>query len=286
VLSGVTLSDGFVNPTAAAGGAVRNRGQLRLVLSVVQNSTGGGGGGVFNEPDGMLFVESTTIRGNTATGISGGGGGVFNFGHAEITDSTIAGNKASGTSSSNNGGGFENIGTAVLTNVTISGNTTSGRGGGVFQGAAAGKLTLHNVTVADNDARLAAGGIQNMSVSVPPELLGTIVAANSAAASRDCDGTILSAGYNLIQNTIGCVVAGDPTGNILGVNARLLPLGDNGGPTWTMGLKRGSPAVDAGSAAACPVTDQRGVARPQDGDGDGVAVCDIGAFERSGSDRP
>jgi hypothetical protein len=34
------------------------------------------------------------------------------------------------------------------------------------------------------------------------------------------------------------------------------------------------------------VADQRGASRPQDGDRDGVAACDIGAFERSGSDRP
>jgi hypothetical protein len=40
-----------------------------------------------------------------------------------------------------------------------------------------------------------------------------------------------------------------------------------------------SPVIDAGDNAACPAVDQRGVARPIDGDGDGVAVCDIGAVE-------
>jgi hypothetical protein len=51
-------------------------------------------------------------------------------------------------------------------------------------------------------------------------------------------------------------------------------------------LLTGSPAIDAGNPAApgstalaCPATDQRGVARPQDGNSDGQAVCDIGAFE-------
>ena len=51
------------------------------------------------------------------------------------------------------------------------------------------------------------------------------------------------------------------------------PLADNGGPTPTMALLPGSPAIDAGDDSACPPTDQRGVARPQ-----GLA-CDIGAFE-------
>jgi hypothetical protein len=285
VLSGVTLGDGAVD-AATAGGAVRNRGRLRLVLSVVQNSFSGGGGGIMNEFGGTLFIQSSTIRGNVATGISGAGGGILNFGLVEIDESTLSGNKASGTSASNNGGGFENIGDAALRNVTISGNETSGRGGGVFQGASAGKLTLRNVTIAGNTARIAGGGIQDMARGPHAELVNTIVARNAAGVSDDCDGTIASAGYNLIQDTAGCVITGDPTGNILGVNPRLKPLGDYGGPTETMALKPASPAIDAGSAAACPVTDQRGVARPQDGDGDAIPVCDIGAYERSSTDRP
>jgi len=48
---------------------------------------------------------------------------------------------------------------------------------------------------------------------------------------------------------------------------------DNGGSTQTMALLPGSPAIDAGNNANCPVADQRGVTRPQ---GDG---CDIGAYE-------
>jgi hypothetical protein len=278
VLSGVTLADGSVNTATAAGGAVRNRGTLRLVLSVVENSISGGGGGIINEFGGSLFVESTTIRGNVATGISGGGGGILNFGVAEISESTISGNKASGISASNNGGGFENIGLASLTNVTISGNMTSGRGGGIFQGASASKLLLRNTTIADNAATLSAGGIQDMSRTVHAELINTIVAANASAASPDCDGTVLSDGYNLVQNVAGCTIAGDPTGNILGSSAHLMPLADNGGPTWTMMPRRSSPAVDAGSNAACPATDQRGVARPRDGGGG--LVCDMGAVER------
>jgi hypothetical protein len=49
--------------------------------------------------------------------------------------------------------------------------------------------------------------------------------------------------------------------------------------TPTMALGEGSPAIDAGGSAGCVATDQRGVARPIDGDEDGTATCDIGAFE-------
>ena len=42
----------------------------------------------------------------------------------------------------------------------------------------------------------------------------------------------------------------------------------------------GSPAIDAGNTADAPITDQRGVVRPQDGDRDGSEIADIGAVER------
>ena len=57
-------------------------------------------------------------------------------------------------------------------------------------------------------------------------------------------------------------------------DALIGPLADNGGPTWTHALQPASPAIDAADDAACPATDQRGVARPQGAD------CDVGAFER------
>ena len=62
-------------------------------------------------------------------------------------------------------------------------------------------------------------------------------------------------------------------GTIPNANPRLGPLQNNGGPTPTHALLPGSLAIEAGTNAGCPATDQRGVSRPQ-----GVA-CDIGAFE-------
>ena len=60
---------------------------------------------------------------------------------------------------------------------------------------------------------------------------------------------------------------------------RLGPFQDNGGPTPTMALGAGSAAIDAGQGNGCLPTDQRGILRPQDGDGNGAAVCDVGAYE-------
>ena len=51
------------------------------------------------------------------------------------------------------------------------------------------------------------------------------------------------------------------------------PLQDNGGPTMTMALLPGSPAIDAGVPVAGITTDQRGISRSISG------LPDIGAFE-------
>jgi hypothetical protein len=71
----------------------------------------------------------------------------------------------------------------------------------------------------------------------------------------------------------------DPTDTMNVPELLLGPLAMNGGPTETHALLQGSPAIDAGVAAGCPSQDQRGIARPADGDLDGVARCDSGAFE-------
>jgi len=102
-----------------------------------------------------------------------------------------------------------------------------------------------------------------------------IFASNVAGngANIDFSGVLFSEGYNLIQNTNECAMANDLTGNIHGADPLLGPLQDNGGPTWTHALLRGSPAIDAGCRTNFPPTDQRGIHRPQ-----GLAP-DIGAFE-------
>jgi hypothetical protein len=85
-------------------------------------------------------------------------------------------------------------------------------------------------------------------------------------------------GYNLSQDS-ECAMAGGS--NLIGVPALLGPLQSTLAPTAFHAPLTGSPLIDAGSpdAAACPETDQLGNARPQDGNGDGIARCNIGAIE-------
>lgn len=126
---------------------------------------------------------------------------------------------------------------------------------------------------------------QNRNGSSDPNPGGTLVVVNSiladSTAGVDCrpDGTsarVISLGHNIVESPGNCTFAGPNDW-----------LGSNGGPTQTMRLLGGSPAIDAGFAAECSYSlsvngrDQRGEVRPRDGSGDGIAVCDIGALEET-----
>lgn len=71
---------------------------------------------------------------------------------------------------------------------------------------------------------------------------------------------------------------------------RVEALRNDGGPVETLALRAGSSALGAGapaipsvpSPATCMTTDARGVVRPQDGNANGDARCDAGAWESDG----
>ena len=112
---------------------------------------------------------------------------------------------------------------------------------------------------------------------VQPPLLGgswtggvavnTIFGWNSPS---NCTGRITDAGHNLSSDA-SCLFGAPSSRN--SVDPGLGALSDNGGPTLTIPLLPGSPAIDAGDPVAAPLTDQRGFPRPAG------AGPDIGAFE-------
>jgi len=275
-MSGLTIQNGSVS---ADGGGILNQGTLTLNSSTVSGNSAGGpgfggtGGGIVNA--GTLSLNSSTVSGNTA---SGQGGGIVNYsiaGTVALTNSTVSGNTAD-----DSGGGILNYitaGTVTLINVTVSGNS-GGFGGGGIRNSGFGTLTLTNSTVSGNSAATG-GGVAGGTLAGGSTLKNTIVANNTGG---DCSSIITSADHNLdSDNTCNLTAPGD----IPGVDPMLGPLANNGGPTQTHALLTGSPAVDAGLPDTDPDCsggddfDQRGVARPLDGDGDGTPVCDIGAFE-------
>ncbi len=203
------------------------------------------GGGLLN--DGTLTLTDCTISGNSA---ADDGGGLTNFGTVTLTGCSLSGNDGAGS-----GGGLQNDGTATLTNCTLSGNSAN-VGGGLFNYQTGSTATLTNCTVSGNFASARGGGLSNFFGDTL-SLSNTIVAGNSGG-DVDNDGDYTE------------------DHSLIGGNPLLSPLGDYGGPTPTMALLSGSPAIGAGAAASgAPATDQRGFAR--------VGAVDIGAFQTQGT---
>ncbi len=222
----------------------------------------------------------------------GEGGGVNIFmGTLRVLNSTISGNNGG-----LRGGAIFDLETNLtVVNSTISGNT-AGYGGGIFH--ASFNLTLRNVTITNNSAFYSGGGIYTQRAL---NFGNTIVAGNfsnngfGTEIFQEFAGGLTSVGGNLVGDSsgdsanTGFPIAYQPT-DILDTNPMLGALTiANGGPTPTHALLPGSPAIDKGlnalavdpSSGTPLVFDQRGLNFPRirDGNGDGTAIVDIGAFE-------
>jgi CSLREA domain-containing protein len=270
--SAISTSGGATASEYEPGGGIANDGTLTVTNSTFSdNSATLTAGGILN--GGTLTVTNSTFSGNSAPLVAGG---IYNDGTVTVTNSTFSDN------STLFGGGIYNDGTLTVTNSTFSGNSTVvgvgvgvGVGGGILN---EGTVTVTNSTFSGNSAG-GGGGIYNDGGTV--NLKGTILAASTP---DNCEGGAnpTDVGYN-ISDDATCGFSA--TGSANNLNPMLAALADNGGPTETIALQAGSPAIDAILVADCtdqasptpnPITtDQRGMPRPDAGEG----VCDIGAYE-------
>lgn len=165
----------------------------------------------------------------------------------------------------------------LLENVTISGNL----GNGAILNDGGATLTLINSTVTGNRALASGavvGGIHDVHGGFGRTFLSnTILSGNGPGSlADDCRTAVSLDGGNILGDSARCHHDMLPSDQ-LDVDPGLGPLADNGGVTATH--LPGPNAIDRGVAGACAADDQRGVARPQDGDGDGEPHCDVGAVE-------
>ena len=228
-----------------------------------QNVTLDGGGSVqvlFVNPGVQFTLNDLTIAHGSSS--NSGGGLANNRGTVSINNSTFADNSAVV------GGGLYNAGTVNITNSTFANNSATGGGGGLFNFKFGSTMTISESTIADNSAGVG-GGVSNEDSNV--NIHGSIVANNTGG---DC--VVGIQGFNDQGNNLSSDSSCDfiSPGDLQNTNPQLSALADNGGPTQTMALQQGSPAIDDGSSS-CPFTDQRGDARPDNGE----TTCDIGAYE-------
>jgi len=270
-----------------SGGAIFNQGTLTVDRTTFSGNTAGGGGG---------GAGGTSLEGRGYGGAFGGeakGGGICNLGSLCITRSTLVSNVvaggwagpggpstadsfsdggAGGYGGSGLGGALFSAGQASLVNCTVGFNTgqggRAGSGGyGVSGGAGGnggdgfggvdGTCNLTNCTLAWNQGFPGLGGDGGQGSSG----LGRSGTNGAAWGGTACGPMV---------NTL--IAWNTPPGESF-PDPKLGPLADNGGPTLTMALLPGSPAIDAGNTSLAPTTDQRGFPRPA-----GLAA-DMGAFE-------
>jgi uncharacterized repeat protein (TIGR02543 family) len=248
-LKNFVLTNGNYN---GDGGAIYNRGTLKLTRVVISNSTAFGFGGAI-ENEGQLIVVDSTFSNNHSK--AGDGGAIFNLGTVAVQNSTFD----------------NNYPYAIYSDSTLSVTNSTFTGSGIAAIHTVGTLTLKNSTIT-NSSGFGIEAYSNYTTGQNTSTLSienTILANNGDNPNTDCDnhGAIILA---FIHNLVRRGNCGTPTSS---ADPKLGALADSGGPTRTMGLLPGSPAIDAGDDATCETVDQRGIARPQG------AHCDIGAFE-------
>jgi len=212
----------------------------------------------------------------------GDGGGIHNRGTLIVTNSVFTNNSGNFWSWGHGGAIMNENGTVLVIKTTFSGNNAM-FGAGVYNWN--GTLNVINSTFSDNFAA-GGGGILNIGTAT---LINSTFSGNGSGSIVNDDPTnnsTMTATNTIVVNSIddNCYGTLNGSSNLADdescgpgftVSSSILlgPLTDNGGPTQTMALLPGSAAIDAGDDEDCPITDQRGVSRPQG------AHCDIGAYE-------
>jgi hypothetical protein len=293
------------------GGAIQNIRSLTVSNSTFDGNTAGSGssvgvgGAIYNER--KLTLSNSTFSQNAAAGSGGGfisaGGAIASVGTLTVSNSTFVGNAVGLASADGVGGAIYNKGRFTLSGSTFSGNAVGGLGGAIgnFRSLTASNSTFWGNQATAGGALENVGGkrvvVTNCTFSANTAAVGSEIS-NDRCASK-CGTGGLTLRNTIVSNPSGGNCAGlaitdggnnlDSSG-LCGLGAATDPMLDpvglvmNGGPTQTIALQPGSPAINTGNQAVCaarPINnlDQRGFARP----GAAATNCSIGAYEFNSS---
>ncbi|HEY5998566.1 MAG TPA: right-handed parallel beta-helix repeat-containing protein [bacterium] len=279
------------NTAVGQGGGLRGRFTTLLIqgTTISDNKAGYSGGGI-DAQDTTLTLEDSTVTGNRSVAE---GGGIYATPTATISDCTISGNTTTGASG--RGGGLYLCGTVTVARCRIQDNTAYSGGGGIATNngltisvrdslvtgnvsttAAGGGVstfgpspaTLVNCTVAGNTAAIGGGGIA--CVDVGAGIVNSILWGNTAPGTPD---EVYLTPYATLTAQNSIVEGGWP--GAWDVDPHFSGMGND--PYTLSGV--GVPPIDSGSNADAGSLDLLGMNRIQDGDGDGLAVVDLGCYE-------
>lgn len=240
-----------------SGGAIYTDSALTLKYCTLSGNSAAAAGGAIASASGVLLLENCALFGNAVAAVGAqGGGAIFTAGDVTLVNCTLTGNFApKGGAILFDGGSTRRC---ELIHCTAAKNLAGGESAGGIELTGSGSLRLVNTIVAGNTAGLGRGNKQDLTIP--------------SAAQLSLDG------QNILQTVpanFDEIALATYTGHLLVADPKLQPLDRQGGPTQTMALRTGSPAIDGGRAAsvALPTRDQRGYPRVRG------PWSDIGAFE-------
>lgn len=248
------------NSSGGGGGAILSGEATTMSVNrsvFTQNIAGRDGGALYNYT-GPLTVNDSHFDANRAGTDGRGdtrGGAIVNYrAPMTINSSSFTGNRVAG--SNGFGGAIGNAGSATIINSTLYDN--SAEYGGAIYGLRDTRVV--NTTIVRN--RGTNGANLNWEQTTTMTLKNTLIV--HSGGGRSCRRAVSTdEGGNLQEGDTNCF-PGQPAAS-LGLDAPAM----HGGPTSTIALPPGSPAIDAGRD--CPPYDQRGFPR--------VGACDSGSFE-------
>jgi hypothetical protein len=300
-----TISNCYAYMGHAYGGAICAVGNVTLSDSTLSGNTTKGHYYYYYYPG---YPNPYLINGTSW------GGGAYAGGRFTITNSTITHNRAEKNPRGSVGGGIASrVGGQSIVGSTIDNNYAWLGGGATILGHSAGDplgLTIVDSTISGNSAAMSSGGMDSYRLAYTTvhnstitdnysayycgglyvyygvtDIKSSIIAANRSTHDQNQFGLYTAADFDIFYSnaTIGgdhdvVMTSNTPMpADTITADPNLMPLADNGGPTWTHAIDQGSVAADAGSNPDNLDFDQRGNGYPRTVG----SATDIGAYEIS-----